>query len=522
MFLLSLFAFVSGIVTILSPCILPILPIVLSGTLSGGKKKPIGIVAGFILSFTFFTLFLTTIIKLTGVSAYLLRTISVFIIGIFGISLVMPKFQVATEKLFSRLVTLAPQHKIDSNRPDFIAGFFIGLSLGLIWTPCVGPILASIITLAATNTINGGAIFITLMYSVGTAIPLFAITYGGRQLLTNHPWLSTHTVSIQKTFGILMILAAISIFLSWDRQFQSYILTTFPNYGTGLTKIEDNAFVKNALQTVKKSSTLSLDAPELITDGKWFNSKPLTLQSLRGNVVLLDFWTYTCINCIRTLPYLKSWWKKYGNKGLVIIGIHTPEFEFEKNPNNVEQAIKDFGITYPVMQDNAYATWQAYSNQYWPAHYLIDKDGKIRDTHFGEGAYDETEKKIQELLNVDMPINNPTYQVRTQTPETYLGSKREGSGFTLGGTWTSSEEYAMPTSNSILTFPFYAANVYLVMRPKNHSGKIEVYLDGTLQKEITVDLDKLYTLIELPVPGQHELRLKFLDENLELYAFTFG
>ncbi len=573
MSLLLFFAFIGGIVTILSPCILPILPIVLSGTLTGGKKKPLGVVAGFILSFTFFTLFLTTIIKFTGVSADVLRTISVFVIGIFGISLLLPQFQVAMEKLFSRLAALVPTQNPNSNRPDFIAGFIIGLSLGLVWTPCVGPILASIITLAATSSVSGGAVLITLMYALGTAIPLFAITYGGRQLLTTHPWLLSHTQAIQKAFGILMLIAALGIFFSWDRQFQTYILQKFPNYGTGLTKLEDNQAVKNELDKLKNAPKISMedllkanygDAPEFIAGGEWLNSKPLTMASLKGKVVLIDFWTYTCINCIRTLPYIKSWWQKYADKGLVIVGVHTPEFAFEKETKNVEAAIDDFGITYPVMQDNDYATWQAYNNQYWPAHYLIDKDGKIRYTHFGEGKYNETEAMIQTLLKetgatISAVPNNAEYTIAAKSPETYVGYRRmEGfasnespvadkatlysvpsslrkNTFALGGTWTIGAERAMPTANSTLTYNFDAGEVFLVMRPfkLGGTGTLKVYLDGKLVTSeqagddvkngiVTVNGDRLYTLIKLQTPGAHILKLEFQDANLELYAFTFG
>lgn len=573
MIILLLFAFLGGIVTILSPCILPILPIVLSGTLTGGKKKPLGVVAGFILSFTFFTLFLTTIINITGVSADTLRTISVIVIGIFGISLLVPKFQVAMEKWFSHLASLAPTQKNNTNRPDFIAGFFVGLSLGLVWTPCVGPILASIITLAATSSINGGAILITLAYSLGTAIPLFAITYGGRQLLTSHPWLLSHTQSIQKAFGILMLIAAIGIFFSWDRQFQSYILQTFPNYGAGLTKLEDNALVKNELDKLKNAPKISMEdllesnlgyAPEFIAGGEWINTKPLTINSLKGKVVLIDFWTYTCINCIRTLPYIKSWWKSYEDKGLVIVGVHTPEFAFEKEGRNVKAAIEDFGITYPVMQDNDYATWQSYNNRYWPAHYLIDKNGKIRYTHFGEGKYDETEHMIQKLLKetgatISAEPNNPTYQIAAQSPETYLGYRRlehfaspepivtdklqkytapaniAKNTFALSGSWLIGAERSMPAVGATLSYHFDAGEVFLVMRPQKlgGTGVARIYLDGILvtqenagedviNGEIKITGDRLYKLIKLQKPGAHILKIEFLDNNIELYAFTFG
>lgn len=573
MILLLFFSFLGGVVTILSPCILPILPIVLSGSITGGKKRPLGVVTGFILSFTFFTLFLTTIIKLTGVSADALRTISVVIIGIFSISLLVPKFQIAMEKWFSRLASIAPQQKPNTNRSDFISGFFIGLSLGLVWTPCVGPILASIITLAATSSIDGGAILITLAYSLGTAIPLFAITYGGKQLLTNHPWLLSHTQSIQKGFGVLMLVAAMGIFFSWDRQFQSYILKTFPNYGAGLTKLEDNSIVRNELDKFKNAPKISMedllesnygDAPEFIPGGEWISSAPLTMNQLRGKVVLIDFWTYTCINCIRTLPYIKSWWKNYQDKGLVIVGVHTPEFAFEKEVRNVKSAIKDFGIIYPVMQDNDYETWEAYNNRYWPAHYLIDKNGKIRYTHFGEGKYNETERMIQKLLKetgatISAEPNNPTYEIAARSPETYLGYQRikhlaspeplaidklqtytapaslSKNTFALTGNWMIGAERSMPTSGATLSYKFDAGEVFLVMRPKTlgATGYMKIYLDNVLVSiqdagedvksgAVKITGDRLYKLIKLKTPGSHILRLEFLDNNIELYAFTFG
>ncbi|HLD25296.1 MAG TPA: cytochrome c biogenesis protein DipZ [Patescibacteria group bacterium] len=519
MIILILFAFLGGIFTILSPCILPILPIVLSGSITGGKRRPMGVVTGFILSFTFFTLFLSVIVRATGLSADALRVVAVIVIAFFGTSLLIPQLQIAIEKLFSRLALLTPKQNTNDG---FFSGMLVGVSLGLVWTPCVGPILASIITVAATSSVGLDAVIITLAYAAGTSIPLLAITYGGRNLLTKHPWLLTHTAHIQKGFGILMLLAALAIFFSWDRKFQTYILETFPNYGTGLTKLEDNALVKKQLEDMKAKPKggRMVNAPEFIMGGQWFNSEPLTIKELRGNVVLVDFWTYTCINCIRTLPYLRSWHEKYKDKGLVIVGVHTPEFEFEKNPENVKKAMKDFGIEYPVMQDNDYATWQAYANHYWPAKYLVNQEGSIVYTHFGEGDYDETEEKIQGLLSIDMPVRNPTYQVMARTPETYLGSLRgDYSRIQITGTWTKSEEYARPSKGSAMTMRFNAAKVFLVMRGR---GSLNVYLDETLVKTVTVDGDKLYDLIDLPLPGEHILKLEFLDSNLELYAFTFG
>lgn len=537
MILLILFAFLAGFVTILSPCILPVLPIVLSGSATGDKKRPIAIVVGFILSFTFFTLFLSTLIKLFGISADTLRTVSVVIIAGFGSTLLIPKLQIMSERFFSKFSILTPS--------NHTSGILLGLSLGLIWTPCVGPILASIITLAATSTITAGSIAITLAYSVGTAIPLLLITYGGRQLLQKIPWLTSNTVRIQKIFGIIMIVMAIGIYFQLDRKFQSFILEKFPNYGVGLTKFEEK-ISKNAGDSSMET------APNFISGGTWFNSKPLSIKELRGKVVLVDFWTYTCINCIRTLPYLKMWWQKYKDKGLVIVGVHTPEFEFEKNPNNVVKAIKDFGLEYPIMQDNDFATWNAYNNRYWPAKYFIDVNGKIRYTHFGERNYDESENRIQELLKEanllteKIPTNNPTYSTATRTPETYLGFLRidrisspeviepdvkksysippsfPSTHFAYGGQWTIGDEYARPTAGSTLVFRFDSKDVFLVMRPRSISGKLKVILDGKFIQEITVDADRLYDLVKLDKGGDHTLTLEFLDDNLELYAFTFG
>lgn len=575
MIILILFAFLGGLVTILSPCILPILPIVLSGSLTSGKKRPFGVITGFIISFTVFTLSLSTIIKLTGVSADSLRNFSVFVVGFFGLTLIIPKLQILMEQFFSKLTKLTPKN--NTNNEGFTSGLLIGISLGLVWAPCVGPILASIITLAATNSVTTSSFFVTLAYSIGTAIPMLAITYGGRQLLLKVPQLINNTGKIQKAFGIIMILTAISIYLNIDRKFQSFIINKFPLYGVGLTKFENNPYVLKELDKLqnkpveKKEEKSMLDdlspfvnAPEFIPGGKWFNTSPLTIKELRGKVVLVDFWTYTCINCIRTLPYLKTWHEKYKDKGLVIVGVHTPEFEFEKEEKNVQKALHDFGITYPVMQDNDYATWNVYANRYWPAKYFIDKNGKIRSFHFGEGDYDESEKVIQTLLKeTGVEINNemanpPGYQTFAGTPETYLGYKRMEflespenvsedklvkytlpdklgrNKFALNGSWNIGGERATPTSGSTLILNFEAKEVFLVMRPKKDSGQIKVTLDGKIVDQdskgedvikngiVDVNSDRLYKLIKLQNPGQHVLQLDFLDDNLELYAFTFG
>jgi cytochrome c biogenesis protein CcdA/thiol-disulfide isomerase/thioredoxin len=519
MALLLIFAFIAGIVTILSPCILPILPIILSTTVGGvevGNRRAIGVITGFILSFTFFTLFLSTIVRVTGIPPDLLRQLSVLIIIIFGISLLIPNIQILIEKMFSKLANFMPKSNTDTN---FTGGVWVGLSLGLLWTPCVGPILASVISLAISGAVNFSAFLITLAYSIGTAIPMFLIMIGGRGLLNKLPWLVKNTGKIQKAFGIIMILTGLAIYFNFDRNFQTFILNKFPNYGANLTKFEENIPVKKA--TVK----LSL-APEIISGGEWFNSEPLQISDLKGKVVLIDFWTYTCINCIRTIPYVKNWHEKYKDEGLVIIGVHTPEFEFEKEAKNVSKAISDFEITYPVVQDNNFATWNNYQNRYWPAKYLIDKNGSIVYSHFGEGDYDETEKEIQKYLGITAETNNPAHANYARTPETYLGNLRrvKSKNVTFVGDWDYSAEYANPSDGASLIYNFDAKNVYLVMKQKHDSvdGSVDVYLDGVFQKTITVQDNSLYELINLPVPGIHKLELKFKDNNIEAFAFTFG
>lgn len=575
MLLLILFAFIAGIVTILSPCILPVLPFILSGSTAEDKARPWGVVLGFVASFTFFTLFLTTIVRATGLSADVLRYSSIVILFLFGLSLIVPQVQLLLEKAFTMVAGRVPNQ---ASSTGLFGGLLVGFSLGLLWTPCVGPILASVISLALTGSVTGGAFFITLSYALGTAIPMLVIMKGGQAILQRNQWLVRNTANIQKGFGVLMMLTALAIFNNFDRKFQSYILETFPQYGVGLTALEDNELVKKELENINSNPTDDMrgktldqinqgypNAPEIIAGGEWINSEPLTIKQLQreNKVVLIDFWTYSCINCIRTLPYLKSWHDKYANKGLTIIGVHAPEFEFEKKLDNVKMAVKDFDLQYAIVQDNDFSTWQAYKNRFWPAKYLIDKEGKIRYTHFGEGKYDETEKMIQELLaetGSDLSgtqISNPQYSVFGETPETYLGYKRlqflsspekvkedqitsyslpqsiPQNKFALNGQWLITAESAQAQRESSLSINFSAKDVFLVMSSLNKEPtQVKVFLDD---QEITtqsgadvensmviVTEDRLYHLVKLTSPGEHILRLEFPEGNVESFAFTFG
>lgn len=574
MILLILFAFLAGIITILSPCILPVLPIVLSGSVGGGKRKPVGIVLGFIFSFTFFTLALTSLVRATGVSAELLRYIAVGVIFVLGVSLFLPQTQVLLEKLVAKLATFLPSNA--SNKTGFFTGLLVGVSLGLIWTPCVGPILASVITLAVTSQVSFAAVFITLAYALGTGLPMLAIMYGGKRILDSQPWLTSHTAQIQRGFGIVMILVAVGLYFGVERRFQTAILSAFPKYGAGLTQLEDTNLVQQQLNKLRGEEENQVvratllppqqKAPGFSEGTQWIGTEPLSLEEdLKGKVVLVDFWTYSCINCIRTFPYLTSWYEKYKDEGFVIVGVHAPEFAFEKNAVNVEKAMQDFGITYPVVQDNDFRIWEAYNNQYWPAHYLIDKDGFIRYTHFGEGEYDKTENAIRELLG-EQPLPAASQETSlfnrgvSQTPETYLGYSRAQSyssqnkiqidtqqtydfslpipqdAVALKGSWiVGKESITAGAFGSQLALDFKAGKVHLVLAPANTgSGKVQVLLDGKplpgeyytedMNEEgfIPVTEPRKYDILDLQGKSENHVLSLIFTEGVQAFAFTFG
>jgi len=575
MILLLFFAFLAGIATILSPCILPILPVVLSGSVSGEKQRPLGIIMGFILSFTFFTLFLAKIVQLTGISADFLRIFAAVVLLLFGVSLLIPQFSLLMERMFTRLSVFTPKA---NSKKGFLGGILIGITLGLIWAPCVGPIMASVITLAATSKVTTAAFLITLSYAVGSGIPMFFIMIGGRGLLNKVPQLTQNAGKIQKGFGVLMILFAIAIFFNLDRNFEAFIAST--KYGLDLTNLENNQAVRNQLQLLKGNKSANTNtnfdttglfnantsAPDFVGIDHWLNTdKPLSIHDLKGKVVLVDFWTYTCINCIRTLPFVTSWYDKYHSQGFVVIGVHTPEFPFEHDTNNVLGAIKQYNIHYPVAQDNNYATWNNYNNKYWPAEYLIDAKGNIRRTHFGEGEYDQTEKAIQALLTEagrkDVSSEVLTKEDQTPTgnisPETYLGSKRmqyyyplgtlsngtqkfslsdnlSQNSFSYGGEWTINDEYADAGKNATINYNFTAGKVFIILRPVGGGSTVKVYLDGQVIDQtkagsdikngiLTVDSDRLYNVVDLHGKKEdHILKLEFQTPGTQAFTFTFG
>ncbi len=594
------FAFASGIVTILSPCVLPVLPIVLSGGVARGKARPLGVVTGFVASFTAFTLALTAIVQAIGLPPDALRVVAVVLIAGFGLVMAVPALRDLFERAASRVAGLAGSRRTGSAaRSGFGAGVSVGVGLGIVWTPCVGPIMASIVSLALTRRVDGGAVAITLAYSLGTAVPMLAVMAGGRALLERVPGLKRNAGRIQQGFGVLMIVVAVSIALGLDRRFQAAFLGLFPDYGTGLTRIEQAAPVRDALAARGRAAGGAGammtgvgatgaagtfrgapsdpaawpaggrlgdygEAPPIVTDGAWLNADaaggppaPLTMAGLRGRVVVVDFWTYSCVNCVRTVPYLRAWHAAYRDKGLTIVGVHTPEFEFEKDRGNLARALRDLGVTWPVVQDNAYAQWDAYGNQYWPAKYFIDARGHVRYFHFGEGSYAESEQVMRTLLaeagaTFGAPVSGAEGQLSARTPETYLGSRRgeapagstapaggpvdyHGTGhpangaWTLDGRWTIADEYAVPEAAGALELGFDARDVFLVVEPEAPLGTIEVLVDGKTAPD-TADVragmlspteSRMYHLVRLAAPGRHVLRLS-VKGRLRLFAFTFG
>lgn len=537
MALLLGFAFLAGIFTVLSPCILPILPAILSAGTLQGRLRPLGIIIGLICSFTFFTLSLTAIVHATGLSPNLLRYAAILLIFLFGLIMIFPRLSNWFAALTAPIATLG-QHLQGKSSTGFIGGMIFGLALGLLWTPCAGPILAAITTLVATHAINLLTVLMTLSYSVGAGIPMFLIAYGGSRIIQSSRFLSQHAEGIRQVFGVLMILVATVLFFHWDMMLEQKLSQYLPS-----SMVENNTKVQQQLQKLRGETLEKMGkAPDFVGITEWINSSPLNIEELRGKVVLVDFWTYSCINCLRTLPYLEKWYADYQDQGLVIIGVHTPEFEFEKDPQNVAAAAKRLGVEYPIALDNNYQTWQAYRNNYWPAHYLIDQEGNIRMEHFGEGGYAETENEIRQLLGLaSISIAEPKVISMPTSPETYLGSARGRSyiqevqlgemayDYTkslgddqvgLKGAWLVEEESITPKGDDCyLNMNFLAKRVYLVLSGSSKEP-IEVFLDGKPAGEFYMDGDKKYDIVSTTYE-RHLLSLK-IPEGISAYAFTFG
>jgi cytochrome c biogenesis protein CcdA/thiol-disulfide isomerase/thioredoxin len=581
--LLILFGFIAGAATAVSPCVLPVLPVALSAGSTGGRRRPLGIIAGLTVSFTFATVALVYVIDALGLPDEIIRDFAIAVLIFFGLTLMVPSLSAWIEGRISRVVgRFGPK----SSGEGFWSGTAIGASLGLVYAPCAGPILAGVITVSASQSFTAGRLLVAFAYGLGSGAVLYLLMLGGRKAIDP---LKKKVPQIQAAMGAMMILFGIGMFANLDLKFQNAIASDLPSFLVNPTKsLESSDEAQDALAKVRNSGTergaklaakvsaasedgnpksglpVIAKAPDFTDNQQWFNTpgeKPLSMTGLRGRVVLVDFWTYTCINCIRTQPYLKAWDEKYRDKGLTIVGVHTPEFPFERDAGNVEDAIDRAGIKYPVAQDNDYGTWYAYGNQYWPAEYLIDAQGRIRHTHFGEGSYGETETAIRKLLaeaghNPGKGMSGATGikpSAGVTTPESYLGAAR-ADRFVNGPIQPGSHDYGaisnlVPDSlgyqgkwkigleeatgeGGSLALNFNAKRVYLVLSSPGHPRQVKVELDGkpiparlagTDVKDGGVEVTKqrLYSLAALPAVSRHVMKLDF-DEGVEGYAFTFG
>ncbi len=589
------FAILAGAGTALSPCVLPVLPALLSASAVGGRRRPLGIVLGLSVTFTAAIVFLSSVIDGVGLGVNAVRYLAVAVLIVFGVALLLPDLSARIEAPLSRLARFGPRTSGDG----FASGLVVGGALGFVYTPCAGPILAAVVSVSAAS---GRTLPVAVAYSAGSAMVLLVLALGGRRL-SERVRRAGHGAGLQRLMAVIMIVTGLAIVTNLDLSFTKFVAKDIPNVsltaglecssavterlhevtghrpkfvpanGTSSCKGTSSRIrtaAAGASQTTLLAAAHTLPAlgaaPDFTETEDWFNTpggRPLSLPALRGHVVLVDFWTYTCINCIRTLPYLKAWDAAYRSDGLTIVGVETPEFAFEKDAANVRAAIGQFGLRYPVVQDNNMGTWNAYGNEYWPADYLIDANGQVRYAAFGEGDYDKTETAIRALLaekgsrvgGRGRPRGVVVPSHRT-TPETYVGTARaEGwlqqpkaglhdyggpvtadpalNQFVLSGRWQIAEQPATARAAAGIDVEFQARHVYLVLSsPHERPLPVQVLLDGrpipaadagadVHRGVVTVRGQRLYSLVSLPRERRGHLSLRFAP-GVSAYAFTFG
>lgn len=579
------FAFLAGAGTALSPCVLPVLPAMLSAAGAGGRRRPLGVVLGLTVTFTITIVGVASVVGGVGLGSDPLRELAVAVLLIMGLTMFVPGLSDGLEARMSRLARFGPRTRGDG----FASGLVVGAALGFVYTPCAGPILAAVISVGAAS---GRSVAVAIAYAFGSGVVLLALALGGHRLF-DRARRAGRGPALQRALGAIMVITAVAIATELDVNFDQYVAQHIPEVNL-TASLEKSHAVESRLPQITghgakfEASTGTPSEPRDVSQAKlladahglkdlgpapaftdtqdWFNTpgdRPLTLAGLRGRVVLVDFWTYTCINCIRTLPYLKAWDAAYRHDGLTIVGVETPEFAFEHDAGNVANAIEQFGIGYPVVQDNDMGTWNAYGNEYWPADYLIDAQGQVRYATFGEGDYGATETAIRALLAEAGAqvgaMSHPTNVIvpsEQATPETYLGSARAqgwvngpdpgvhdyGPGphpglglneFAYTGTWDIAPQPARAVADAGVEVELEAKNVYLVLSsPGERPLPVTVLLDGRPIAAadagadvhggvVTVRRQRLYTLVSLPRDEQHRLTLRFAP-GVTGYAFTFG
>jgi cytochrome c biogenesis protein CcdA/thiol-disulfide isomerase/thioredoxin len=577
---LYLLAFVGGVLTILSPCILPVLPFVFSRADQPFRRSGLPLLVGMAATFAAVAGLATFaggwIVRANQIG----RILAIIVFGLLGLALLFPSL---ADYLTRPLVRFGgrvqgPNH---SEAPSIGRSFVLGMSTGLLWAPCAGPILGLILTGAALQGPSVHSTFLLLSFSAGAATSLAVALLAGNRVFALMKKSLGAQEWIRRGLGVAVLAGVVAIALGWD----TGILRRISLASTaGMEQELLDRFRPVAQAKTKDAGALPPAAVELGHEGtfpsldgavKWLNSPPLTREALKGQVVLVDFWTYSCINCLRSVPYVEAWWEKYKNDGLVVIGVHTPEFAFEKDPANVEKSLADFKITYPVAVDSNYEIWKAFHNEYWPAHYFIDAQGMIRYHHFGEGKYDESEEVLQQLLrekNAGLQTAGLVQVVGSgpqaapdfgdvRSPETYIGYSRQQNyaspqkirrdapqAYTapsrltvnqwgLAGNWNVSDEHAaLPAAPGKIIFRFHARDLHLVLGPGKNGKPVRfrVSIDGTPpgadhggdtdeQGTGVVKEYRLYQLIRQK--GKIEDRtfeIEFLDPGVQAFAFTFG
>ncbi|CAI2534718.1 cytochrome c biogenesis protein DipZ [Serratia proteamaculans] len=578
--LILILAYLGGILTIASPCILPVLPFIFSRADRPFLRSGLPLLVGMALTFALFA----TLAAVGGgwvVAANQYgRWLALVLMAVFGVTLLFPA---VAERVMHPLVSAGNRlsDKIAADKQHQVGpSLLLGVATGLLWAPCAGPILGLVLTGAALQGANVGSTFLLLAYAAGAATSLaLALLIGGKVFSAMKRSLGAGEW-IRRGLGGAMLVGVVAIALGLDTS----VLARISAASTGgieqrllQTFTPAAAPARLPVQTAVDSTSVLDDfgeMPALSGAVQWLNSPPLTAESLRGKVVLVDFWTYSCINCLRTLPYVKAWAEKYRDQGLVVIGVHAPEFAFERDIGNVTKEAKKLGINYPIAIDNNYSIWRAFNNQYWPAHYFIDATGHIRYQHFGEGDYAQSERVIQALLrqagakNISTAVSQVAGQGVEQaagnqadiSPETYLGYARAqnfASGeatqdvvarygvpaslplndWGLAGNWTvGGENVTLNAPKGRLVYRFHARDLHLVLGP-TAAGKpvaFKVTLDGQAPGEMhgadvapdgrgVVTDQRLYQLIrQTDGAGEHTFSIEFEQAGVAAYAFTFG
>ncbi|MBB5739409.1 cytochrome c biogenesis protein DipZ [Brevundimonas aurantiaca] len=575
--ILFLVSYLAGVLTIVSPCILPVLPFVFARADRPFVRNGLPLLAGMALTFAG----VASLAALGGGWAVRAneagRWIALTVMAALGLSLLIPA---VGDRLMRPLVAAGSWLTDRAERGagpqgDVRSSLLLGVATGLLWAPCAGPILGLILTGAALQGAGVGSTVLLLAYAAGAATSLaLALLVGGRVFKAMKGALGVGEW-VRRGLGVLVLAGVVVIGLGLD----TGLLTRISAGSTGrleqaLLSGIGRGVPTNSAPTDLANLPVEGTMPPLTSAVTWINSPPLTPDQLRGKVVVVDFWTYSCINCLRALPYVRAWAEKYRDQGLVVIGVHTPEFAFEKSEANVREAVNRLGVTYPVAMDNDFAVWRAFRNQYWPAHYFIDAQGRIRHHHFGEGDYDGSERVIQQLLKEAgaADVASDLVQVQAQgaeaaadmaqlaSPETYVGyaraeNFRSPGGFardavktygpaalqlndwSLAGSWRVTREHAALTApGGRLAFRFKARDLHLVMGPGEGAAglRFRVRIDGAppgpdagsdidAQGQGRVDRQRLYQLIRQAGPvREHTFEIEFLDPGVQVFAFTFG